>query len=275
MDFAEYQIYVGNLHRDVTDSLLFDFFQSSFSGVSEARIARHADGSSRGFGFVRYDEADRAYKAVTSFQSRVSLPRSILKMVPLVRETYMPSLAEISRGVDFKDGKTIFVGNLSSDLNDEALREAFSKFGRVLSVRSVSDRGFGLVTFAEHISALAALSEMQDTELLHHRMYCCWARKDQQDEEQAKAGSTRTSPLDDFDDGGYMIPASDPLTEDFPSKRSMDKRSYLAFAIAQISASQDGFQSNHSLTASNHEFIMLHFPRVFSRRSKTVTLLSS
>jgi RNA recognition motif-containing protein len=72
------------------------------------------------------------------------------------------------------------VGNLNLLLGDEELRKSFEKFGRVDSCRVILNRGFGFVTFEDNVAALAALSVMQNVEILNQRVYCTWGRpKDQ------------------------------------------------------------------------------------------------
>lgn len=59
--------------------------------------------------------------------------------------------------------KTMFVGNLPSEANEDSVRELFSEFGTVRSIRLVSDvfsgkcRGFGFVEMEGH-EARAAIA---------------------------------------------------------------------------------------------------------------------
>jgi RNA recognition motif-containing protein len=57
----------------------------------------------------------------------------------------------------------IYVGNLSSDVSEENLRQAFESFGQVTSARIIKDkysgqsRGFGFVEMLEQAQAQAAI----------------------------------------------------------------------------------------------------------------------
>ena len=65
----------------------------------------------------------------------------------------------------------VYVGNLSFSIDDEKLREIFSKFGDVEEATIIKDKysgrskGFGFVTFANDESAKKAIEEMNDKEV--------------------------------------------------------------------------------------------------------------
>lgn len=65
----------------------------------------------------------------------------------------------------------IFVGNLSFNTNEESVRELFSPYGDVDSVRIITDRetgrsrGFGFVEMADAGEAMTAMMQLNGTEL--------------------------------------------------------------------------------------------------------------
>jgi RNA recognition motif-containing protein len=65
----------------------------------------------------------------------------------------------------------LYVGNLSFETNDAALRDAFAPFGNVTDVYVASDRetgrprGFAFVTFSTGEEAAAAIEKMNGTQL--------------------------------------------------------------------------------------------------------------
>jgi RNA recognition motif-containing protein len=67
--------------------------------------------------------------------------------------------------------KKLFVGSLSWDTKDEALRAAFSPYGEITEATVVSDRdtgrsrGFGFVTFEDDAAADKAVAALNGTEL--------------------------------------------------------------------------------------------------------------
>jgi RNA recognition motif-containing protein len=70
----------------------------------------------------------------------------------------------------------IYVGNLSSNATDEAIREAFESFGQVTSARIIKDkftgqsRGFGFVEMLEQAQAQAAIRSLNGKDLLGKQM---------------------------------------------------------------------------------------------------------
>jgi len=67
--------------------------------------------------------------------------------------------------------KKLFVGSLSWNTDDSALREAFAPHGEITEATVISDRdsgrsrGFGFVTFADDESADKAMAALNGTEL--------------------------------------------------------------------------------------------------------------
>lgn len=65
----------------------------------------------------------------------------------------------------------LFVGNLSFDTTEEAVREAFQEFGEVVEAKVITDRmtgrsrGFAFVEMASPESATKAIQEMDGTQL--------------------------------------------------------------------------------------------------------------
>lgn len=66
--------------------------------------------------------------------------------------------------------KSLYIGNLAHETTDVDLRTAFSPFGKVVSVKIVSDRrgrtkGFGYVEMADDTSAKAAMESLRGTQV--------------------------------------------------------------------------------------------------------------
>jgi len=76
----------------------------------------------------------------------------------------------------------LYVGNLSYDLSEAQLREAFEDFGEVSSVRLITDRetgrprGFGFVEMPDQSSALNAIDSLNGQELAGRRLVVNEAR---------------------------------------------------------------------------------------------------
>ncbi|HJQ36491.1 MAG TPA: RNA-binding protein [Thermoanaerobaculia bacterium] len=64
------KLYVGNLSKQVTDAQLNEL-ATPFGTVASASVAtERSDGSSKGFGFLEYGNADEARAAITGLDGR-------------------------------------------------------------------------------------------------------------------------------------------------------------------------------------------------------------
>jgi len=76
----------------------------------------------------------------------------------------------------------IYVGNVSYDVSEENLRQAFEAFGQVSSARIVKDkyngqsRGFGFVEMLEQSQAQAAIKSLNGKELMGKQISVSEAR---------------------------------------------------------------------------------------------------
>ena len=76
----------------------------------------------------------------------------------------------------------IYVGNLSPDVKDENLREAFESFGEVTSAKVIKDkytgqsRGFGFVEMTTQSQAMTAIKSLNGKDLQGKEMNVSEAR---------------------------------------------------------------------------------------------------
>ncbi len=65
----------------------------------------------------------------------------------------------------------IYIGNLSYEVTEEDLKQAFEAFGEVESVKIIKDKytnrskGFGFVEMSDNAGAESAINDLNDTEL--------------------------------------------------------------------------------------------------------------
>jgi len=65
----------------------------------------------------------------------------------------------------------IYIGNLSHEVTEEDLKQAFEAFGEVESVKIIKDKytnrskGFGFVEMPDNANAQSAINDLKDTEL--------------------------------------------------------------------------------------------------------------
>lgn len=63
------KLHIGNLSKESTEVQLKDLV-SPFGATTSVELATDRDGSSKGFGFVLYDNADHARSAITALDGK-------------------------------------------------------------------------------------------------------------------------------------------------------------------------------------------------------------
>jgi RNA recognition motif-containing protein len=71
---------------------------------------------------------------------------------------------------------TIFVGGIDPDVIDEDLRQPFSQFGEVVSVKIPVGKGCGFVQFADRKSAEDAIESLNGTVIGKNTVRLSWGR---------------------------------------------------------------------------------------------------
>ncbi|KAF7040861.1 hypothetical protein CFC21_050729 [Triticum aestivum] len=80
----------------------------------------------------------------------------------------VPAGKLLDRSARFSSGSKLFVGGLSHDTNEVALKDAFSQHGDVIQVKVIchpvtgQSKGYGFVKFSSEKDAAAALEKMSD-----------------------------------------------------------------------------------------------------------------
>ncbi|KAI9667317.1 MAG: hypothetical protein M1821_000132 [Bathelium mastoideum] len=191
-------LYVGGLDPRVTEEVLRQIFETT-GHVQNVKIIPDKNFQSKGFnyGFVEYDDPGAAERAMQTLNGR-RIHQSEIR----VNWAYQ---SNNSNKEDTSNHFHIFVGDLSNEVNDEVLLQAFSAFGGVSEARVMWDmktgrsRGYGFVAFRERADAEKALSSMDGEWLGSRAIRCNWAnQKGQpsitQQQAMASMGMTPTTP---------------------------------------------------------------------------------
>jgi len=127
----------------------------------------------QGYGFVDYFDHSTAQMAMTSFNGKM-LYGNELKV----------NWAQAGgQKEDTTNHYHIFVGDLSGEIDDKALFDAFSAFGSISDARIMTDplsarsRGYGFIAFRKKDDAQRALSEMNGEWLGNRAIRCNWANQ--------------------------------------------------------------------------------------------------
>jgi nucleolysin TIA-1/TIAR len=189
-------LYVGGLDPRVTEDVLRQIFETT-GHVQSVKIIPDKNAKGYNYGFVEYDDPGAAERAMQTLNGR-RVHQSEIR----VNWAYQ---SNSTNKEDTSNHFHIFVGDLSNEVNDEVLLQAFSAFGSVSEARVMWDmktgrsRGYGFVAFRERPDAEKALSSMDGEWLGSRAIRCNWAnQKGQPSMAQQQAmqqmGMTPTTP---------------------------------------------------------------------------------
>ena len=152
-------LYVGELHLDVSESVLFDRF-NQVGPVTSIRVCRDAvTRRSLGYAYVNFQSPQDAERALDTlnFEPFLGKPCRIMwcQRDPTLRRSNIGNL---------------FIKGLDKSIDNKALYDAFSVFGSILSVKVVYDQngqseGRGFVHFETAEAANQAIEKASNTML--------------------------------------------------------------------------------------------------------------
>ncbi|KAK4762106.1 hypothetical protein SAY87_029990 [Trapa incisa] len=162
-------VYVKNLSDSTTDDDLKSIF-GELGAITSAVVMRDADGKSKCFGFVNFEDADDAARAVDALNGKkfdekewyVGKAQKKSEREVELKQKFEQNNKEKA---DKFQGANLYVKNLDDIIDDEKLKEMFSPFGTITSCKVMRDpngisRGSGFVAFSAPEEASKALSEM-------------------------------------------------------------------------------------------------------------------
>lgn len=143
-----------NLDETISTKELHDTFEQ-FGKIVSAKVSVGLDGKSRGFGFIQFDTPEAATAAVEKVNGMQIEGRKVF-VGPFQKKT--------ERGGEGQSKFTnVFVKNLSTDVDEAALKTMFDAYGPTSSIAIMrgedgTHKGFGFVSFAEPEAAAAAVA---------------------------------------------------------------------------------------------------------------------
>ncbi|WOH02880.1 hypothetical protein DCAR_0522270 [Daucus carota subsp. sativus] len=201
---SDLSIFVGDLASDVTDTLLHETFASKYPSVKAAKVVIDANtGRSKGYGFVRFGDDNERSQAMTEMNGAYCSSRA------------MRIGGYVSNGESDGDSTntTIFVGGLDPSVSDEDLKQPFSQYGEIVSVKIPVGKGCGFVQFANRNDADEALQKLNGTAIGKQTVRLSWGRNPANKQFRGEYGNQWTGAYyggQIYDAYGYGMPAHDP-----------------------------------------------------------------
>ncbi|CAI8606346.1 unnamed protein product [Vicia faba] len=220
---TDLSIFVGDLAADVTDSLLHETFAGSYPSVKAAKVVYDANtGRSKGYGFVRFGDESERSQAMTQMNGVYcsTRPMRIGAATPRKSSGHQggQSNGTSSQSETDSTNTTIFVGGLDPNVTDEDLRQTFSEYGEITSVKIPVGKGCGFVQFANRNNAEEALQKLNGTMIGKQTVRLSWGRNPANKQFRFDFGSWAPyfpSPI--YDGYGYMpSPHHDPSVYPLP-----------------------------------------------------------
>lgn len=167
-------LYVGGLHKSVSEDGITDLFSQS-GQVHSVKILNDKNKPGFNYAFVEFEQELDAENALRSLNGK-PLSDSNLK----INYAYQSSTFNTSQNSE-EPLFNIFVGDLSPEVDDEALFKFFAVFTSLKQAHVMWDmqtsrsRGYGFVTFANAGDAEMALHTMNGKMLNGRAIRCNWA----------------------------------------------------------------------------------------------------
>ncbi|KAI5563844.1 hypothetical protein POPTR_014G025400v4 [Populus trichocarpa] len=197
-------VFVKNLAESTTDEELKNIF-AEHGAITSAVVMRDADGKSKCFGFVNFESADDAAKAVEALNGKkidgeewyVGKAQKKSERELELKGRFEQSMKET---VDKFQGLNLYIKNLDDSINDEKLKELFSDFGAITSCKVMRDpsgisRGSGFVAFSTPEEASRALAEMNGKMLISKPLYVALAQRKEERRARLQAQFSQMRPV--------------------------------------------------------------------------------
>ena len=168
-------MFIKNLDKSNDNKTLYEHF-SSFGKILSSKVMSDDHGS-RGYAFVHFQNQTAADRAIQEMNG--ALLKDCRLFVGRFKSRKDQEAELQNKASEFTN---VYIKNLGDDMDDERLREVFSKYGKTLSVKVMTDssgksKGFDFVSFDSHEAAKKAVEEMNGKDINGQLLFVGRAQK--------------------------------------------------------------------------------------------------
>merc|ERR1719435_116014 len=194
-------VYIKNFGEDLGDEKLKEVF-SKFGKITSYKVVKEKDimpptgedgevvadesGKNKGFGFVSFEDAESAEKAVDELNGVEMFGKTLYvgraqkkaeRQQELKKKFEQLKLERLNR----YQGVNLYVKNLDDTIDDERLRKEFAPYGTITSAKVMNEegrsKGFGFVCFSSPEEATKAVTEMNGRIIVAKPLYVALAQR--------------------------------------------------------------------------------------------------
>ncbi|PON33633.1 Polyadenylate binding protein [Parasponia andersonii] len=197
-------VFVKNLSESTNEEDLSRIF-GEFGELTSVVVMRDADGKSRCFGFVNFENVDDAARAVESlngkkFDDKEWFVGKAQKKSEREVELKLKFEQSMKEAADKYQGANLYIKNLDDSISDEKLKELFSQYGTITSCKVMRDpngisRGSGFVAFSTPEEASRALVEMNGKMVVSKPLYVALAQRKEDRRARLQAQFSQMRPV--------------------------------------------------------------------------------
>lgn len=183
-------VFVKNFGDEIQDDEKLREMFKDFGEIVSAKVAKD-DGDdstkSKGFGFVAFENAEAAEKAVEAMNGKDMNGRPLYvgraqKKAERQAELRKKFEEQKAQRMNKYAGVNLYVKNLDDQIDDEKLRREFQAFGNITSAKVMTDsngrsKGFGFVCFSTAEEATKAVTDMNGKIVVAKPLYVALAQR--------------------------------------------------------------------------------------------------
>ncbi|KAJ4760516.1 Polyadenylate-binding protein [Rhynchospora pubera] len=211
-------LYMKNLDEDIDEELIRLKF-SQYGPIVSVMIKRDDSGVSKGFGFVCFENADSAKRAVESMNG-VQLGNKTLYVSKAQKKAEREQFLISQKEERLKErhmktlGANVYVKNLQEDVDDMTLNKYFSQCGSITSAKVMRNeqgisKGFGFVCYSSPEEAEKAVTTLHRQFFHDKPLYVAMAERKDDRKVRLQQQFSTAIPANSFasPSNGYASPA--------------------------------------------------------------------